>query len=147
MSEPDGMIGGGQGGGKKGLVRISTERTGLVGRLVRGEESSGAGGTFLLGWWWWWWSSLIFTPSSSQLELIGYALGVGDSGYALEDHCTTVAFSLSLSFSVSRASKLSASGRGETATLLTSRTLQVMRSGLWWFAGGMSSRSIPYQTK
>jgi len=29
-------------------------------------------GTFLLGWWWWWWwSSLIFTPSSSQAELVG----------------------------------------------------------------------------
>ncbi|KAH8930882.1 hypothetical protein BDL97_20G004900 [Sphagnum fallax] len=69
-------------------------------------------GTFLLGWWWWWWSSLVFTPSSSQSELVGYALGVGDSGYALEDHCTTVAFSLSLSLSFSRASKLSAPGRG-----------------------------------
>jgi hypothetical protein len=54
-------------------------------------------GTFLLGWWWWWWSSLVFTPSSSQSELVGYALGVGDSGYALEDHCTTVAFFFSLS--------------------------------------------------
>ncbi len=41
MSEPDGMIGGGGGqGGKKGLVRISRETTGLAGRLVRGEASS-----------------------------------------------------------------------------------------------------------
>ncbi len=36
------MIGGGE-AGKNGLVRISREKTGLVGRLVRREESSKAG--------------------------------------------------------------------------------------------------------